>query len=143
MTDVYQIRGIPPQAVESLWRFAEPFIKRALDHTYGEISADDIRQMCINTNMQLWMISKEKRIVGAGTTQIVIYPQMKVCRLVTLAGSGFDDWMDIAHMNLELWAEAQDCAAMEAFCRKGFVPKLCEIGYTHRYSVVHKSLKGA
>lgn len=142
MDDEYQLRGIPPQAIESLWRFAEPYIKRALDHTYGEISADDIRRMCIETHMQLWMCSKEKRMVGAGTTQIVCYPQMKVCRIVTLAGSEFDQWMDIAHMNIELWAEAQGCEAMECYVRKGFVPKVCEIGYKHRYSVVHKSLKG-
>ena len=138
----YNIRGIPPQAVSDLWRFAEPYIKRALDHTYGEIAPEDIRQMCIDTNMQLWMISKDKRLVGAGTTQIVCYPQMKVFRIVTLAGAEFDQWMDVAHMNLELFAESVGCAAMECYCRKGFVPKLCEIGYRHRYSVVHKSLKG-
>src|ERR1700674_4629407 len=80
----YHIRGIPPQAVSDLWRFAEPYIKRALDHTFGEISAEDIRQMCIDTHMQLWMMNKDKRVIGAGTTQIVCYPQMKVCRIVTL-----------------------------------------------------------
>jgi hypothetical protein len=140
---LYNIRGIPPQSVNDLWRFAEPFIKRALDHTFGEVSADDIRQACENTQMQLWMITKESRVVGAGSTQIVIYPQMKVCRIVTLAGSEFDEWKDFAHMNLEMWAETQQgCSGMEAFCRKGFIPKLLEIGYRHKYSVAHKSLKG-
>ena len=138
----YNIRGIPPQAVDGLWRFAEPYIKRALDHTFGELSPEDVMKMCASSDMQLWMISKEKRIVGAGTTQIVCYPQMKVCRIVTLAGSEFDEWMDIAHMNLELWAESMGCEAMEAYVRKGFVPKLGQIGYKHRYSVCNKSLKG-
>ena len=138
----YNIRGIPPNAIEGLWRFAEPYIKRALDHTYGEISPDDIKKFCIESQMQLWMVSKEKRMVGAGTTQIVCYPQMKVCRIVTLAGAEFPEWMDIAHMNIELWAEAQGCSGMEAYVRKGFVPKLGEIGYKHKYSVCHKSLKG-
>ncbi len=138
----YNIKGIPPQAVESLWRFAEPYIKRALDHTYGEISPDDIKNFCMESQMQLWMISKEKRMVGAGTTQIVCYPQMKVCRIVTLAGTEFTEWMDVAHMNIELWAEMQGCEGMEAYVRKGFVPKLDAIGYKHKYSVCHKSLKG-
>lgn len=137
----YNIRGIPPQAVPDLWRFAEPYIKRALDHTFGEIAPEDIRQMCINTNMQLWMISKDKRLVGAGTTQIVVYPQMKAFRIVTLAGAEFDQWKDIAHMNLELFAESEGCAAIEAYVRKGFVPKLLEIGYKSKYCVMHKSLK--
>lgn len=138
----YNIKGIPPQAVSDLWRFAEPYVKRALDHTYGEVSADDLKQMCGTSNAQLWMISKGNRIMGAGTTQIVIYPQMKVCRIITLAGAEFDEWMDMTHMNLELWAETMGCTAMEAFCRRGFVPKLEGIGYKHRYSVVHKSLRG-
>lgn len=138
----YNIRGIPSQAVDGLWRFAEPYIKRALDHTYGELSTDDIQKFCSNGDMQLWMISRGTRVVGAGSTQIVCYPQMKVCRIVTLAGSEFGEWMDIAHMNLELWAESMGCDAMEAYVRKGFVPKLGQIGYKHRYSVCNKSLKG-
>lgn len=136
----YQIKGIPYQAVPGLWRWAEPFVKRALDHTFGEMTSDDIRILCEDRNMQLWLISKDNHAVGAGTTQIVIYPQMKVCRLVTLAGSEFKEWMGIAHMNIEVWAEEQGCHGLEAYVRKGFVPKLEEIGYKHRYSVVHKSL---
>lgn len=138
----YNMKGIPPRAVEELWRFAEPYIKRALDHAHGEMSPEDVMNFCKSGDFQLWMISKGKRIVGAGTTQIVIYPKKKVCRIVTLAGSEFDEWMDIAHMNLELWADSMGCVDMEVFVRKGFVPKLGKIGYKHGYSVCHKSLKG-
>lgn len=136
----YVIRGIPSKAVGELWKFAEPYVKRALDHTFGELSSEDIRQACVTEQMQLWMILHGTRIVGAGTTQIVVYPQMKVCRILTLAGSDFQEWMDFAHMNIEIWAQSMGCTGMEAFVRKGFVPKLIEIGYKHRYSVVHKSL---
>lgn len=139
----YNIKGIPHEAVEGLWRFAEPFIKRALDHTFGELSADDVRQMCINRDMQLWMVTKGNRVVGAGTTTVVLYPQMKAVRIVTLAGKEFDEWKDMAHAAIEIWADQQmQCDAIECFVRKGFVPKLLDIGYKHRYSVLHKSLKG-
>lgn len=137
----YNFRGVPVAAVEKLWHFAEPFIKRALDHTFGEISAEDVKKFCLGQDMQLWMIAKKDRVVGAGATQIVFYPQMKVCRIVALAGAEFSEWMDLAHMNVELWAVDNGCDAMEAYVRKGFVPKLKEINYRHRYSVMHKSLK--
>jgi len=127
--------------VEDLWRFAEPFVKRALDHTFGELSPDDLKNMCVRRDAQLWMIQKENRIVGAGTTTIVCYPQMKVCRIITLAGTEFDGWKDMAHAHIEIWAESNGCEAMESYVRKGFVPKLLDIGYKHRYSVVHKPLK--
>lgn len=139
---MYNIQGIPQEAVDKLWRFAEPYVKRSLEHTFGELSCDNIRDFCLGGDMQLWMIVKERRVVGAGTTQLVIYPQMKTCRVITLAGSEFDEWMDQAHMAIEVWADNMGCAAMEAYVRKGFVKKLSEIGYKHRYSVVHKSLRG-
>lgn len=139
----YNIKGIPHEAVGGLWRFAEPFIKRALDHTFGELSAENVRQMCISRDMQLWMITKGQRVVGAGTTMIVPYPQMTVCRIVLLAGSEFDQWKDMAHAFIEIWAaEMMGIDDMECYVRKGFVPKLVEMGYKHRYSVLHKKLKG-
>lgn len=137
----YNIKGIPVQAIPTFWHFAEPYIKRALDHTFGELSTENVKDLCLSRDMQLWMIAKGDRVVGAGTTQIVFYPSMKTCRIVTLAGSDFDEWMDVAHMNIELWAVQQGCDAMEAYVRKGFMPKLLEIGYKHRYSVAHKKLK--
>lgn len=139
----YNIKGIPHEGVESLWRFAEPFIKRALDHTFGELSIEDVKDKCLSRDMQLWMIAKGNRVVGAGTTMIVLHPQMKVCRIVTLAGTEFDEWKDMAHAFIEIWAdEAMGCEAVEAYTRKGFVPKLLEIGYKTRYCVMHKKLKG-
>ena len=91
--------------------------------------------------MQLWMISREdKRIVGAGTTQIITYPQQTACRIVTLAGSEFDEWREEAHAIIEAWAKDVGCNCIENYVRKGFVPKLKEMGYRHRYSVLHKDI---
>lgn len=137
----YQIRGIPVNALGKLWRFAEPFVKRALDHTFGELSCGDIESLCHDREMQLWMIVEGTKVVGAGTTQLVNYPRMRTCRIVTLAGSQFDEWMHLAHAHIEVWAVDQGCDAMECYVRKGFVPKLLGLDYKHRYSVVHKSLK--
>lgn len=138
----YLLRGIPQQAVESLWGFAEPFIKRALDHTFGEVSAEDMKRMCLSRDMQLWMVLRENRVCGAGTTMIIDHPQMKVCRIVALAGAEFKLWKDVAHMSIEVWAAEQGCVAVECYVRRGFIPALQEIGYKHQYSVAHKSLKG-
>lgn len=138
----YILRGIPQQGVEGIWRFAEPFIKRALDHTFGEVSIEDMKRLCLSRDMQLWMVLKDNRVVGAGTTMIIYHPQMKVCRIVALSGTEFKQWKDVAHMGIELWAAEQGCVAVECYVRRGFIPALQEIGYKHQYSVAHKSLKG-
>lgn len=139
--DEYNIRGLPAPVVPDLWRFAEPFVLRALEHTFGELSADDIKNLCLGRDAQLWVITKGTRVVGAGTTMLMPYPQMLVCRIITLAGNEFDAWKEMAHSQIEQWAVSQGCKDVEAYVRRGFVPKLMELGYKHRYSVVHKTLK--
>lgn len=137
----YQIRGIPYNMVKDVWQFAEPFIKRALDHTFGELSHEDVKHMCLARDMQLWMIYRsDRRMVGAGTTQIIPYPQKTACRIVTLAGTDFDAWREEAHTIIRAWGKSCGCHCMEVYVRKGFVPRMKEMGYMHRYSVMHMDI---
>lgn len=137
----YIVRGIPASFIENFWHFALPYIKRALDHAHGEVSAEDLKRKCMERDAQLWLCySADNRIVGAGTTEIVVYPQMKVCRIITLAGSGFDEWVHIADQMIEMWAVEQGCSALEALTRKGFIPKLQDVGFKYKYAVLHKRL---
>lgn len=141
MDQDYTFRGIPHTHVEHFWPFAEPFIKRALDHAHGEMSHLDLKRMCINRDAQLWICKGPQKIVGAGTTEIVLYPQKKVCRMITLAGTEFDNWMEMAHDIIAAWARTQDCQSLQAYTRTGFVPKLRKLGYRNRYCVCDKSLE--
>lgn len=139
MTD-HIMRGIPSHMVASMWHFAEPYVKRALDHTNGEFLPSDFRQMCEDRLVQLWLISKGNRVVGAITTEIVIYPHRKHCRVITLGGSNFAGWVDVADATLCEWAKNQGCAALETYVRKGLVPKLTPLAYKHKHSVLVKEL---
>lgn len=136
----YNMRGIPANAVTNFWRFAEPYIKRALDHTSGQLAAADIRALCEERAVQLWLISHGSRVVGAATTEIVVYPRRKHCRVITLAGSDFDNWIEMADTMICEWAISQDCKAVESFVRKGIVQKMNYLGYRHKYSVIVKEL---
>lgn len=137
----YLMQGIPAELVERFWPFAEPYIKRALDRAHGEFHATDFKRSCLERNLQLWLISKEKRIFGAVTTEIVVYPHRKHCRVITLAGSNFVDWVTLVDTTLDAWALAQGCDAMEAYVRKGLVPRLAPLGYKHGHSVLLKELQ--
>lgn len=137
----YYVRGVPSHMVGHFWKFAEPFIKRALDHTFGEVGIDDIQKGCMERDIQLWLISSPDKVVGAATTEIVQYPKKLVCRVITLAGAEFDEWRRQCLMLLKDWATEQGCDGIEVYVRRGFVPKLVEIGFKHKYSVCHLSLK--
>lgn len=140
MSSPYTMQGIPANLVPRFWDFAEPFIKRALDHTSGEFSHDDLKQLCLDHSIQLWLIYKEGRIFGAGTTEIVVYPQRKHCRIITLAGSDFDGWIDMAEANLLTWAKEQGCTAIEAYVRRGFMKRLQSIGYKQKHVILTKEI---
>lgn len=139
--DVYTIRGIPVPLLDRFWPFAIPYIKRALDHASGEFEVEDVKTFCTNRDMQLWLISHNaERVVGAGTTEIIIYPRRKICRIVTLSGSNFKEWASIVEPALLEWAQANGCDGMEAWVRRGFVPTLKEMGYSPKFNCVIKDI---
>lgn len=140
MNNDYNMRGIPANAVATFWHYAEPYIKRALDHTSGEVRFEDIRQLCEARDIQLWLISRGTRVVGAITTEIVQYPRRKHCRVITLGGSDFSNWVELADATLCEWAMSQKCAALETYVRKALVPKLAPLAYRHKHSVLIKEL---
>lgn len=136
----YNMRGIPANSLPVFWHFAEPYIKRALDHTSGEVTAEDIHNACLARDVQLWLISQGPRVVGAITTEIVNYPRRKHCRVITLGGTAFSEWVGLADQTLCTWAREQGCVALETYVRKALVPKLAPLAYKHKHSVLIKEL---
>jgi hypothetical protein len=135
------IRGIPANAIDRFWPFAEPYVKRALDHTSGEFTPEDVKQLCKDRVVQLWLISENSRVIAAATTEIVIYPNRKHCRIATIGGSKAPEWSELLFNGvIAEWAKEQGCVAIEAFVRKGYVPVLAEYGFKHKYSAVIKEL---
>lgn len=139
MSDIH-VRGIPAHLIDSLWHYAEHYIKRAFDHTSGEVSVEDMHQLCLERAVQLWLVSRENRVIGALTTEIVNYPHRKHCRVITVAGSNFAEWIELADNVLCAWATEQGCDALETYVRKGLVPKLADVGYRHKHSIMTKEL---
>ena len=104
------------------------------------MATEDIYKLCKEAKMQLWVIfDNDANIKGVGTTEILIHPRKKVCRIITLGGVGFDEWMHSISV-IEAWAEEKGCHAIETFCRKGFIKKLEKYGYEQTYTVLGKEL---
>ena len=98
-------------------------------------------QQLINRDMQLWIIQDEyAEILAALTTEIMIYPKKKTCRIVTLGGTELDEWVEGLLQVIETWAIDNGCEAMETACRKGFIKKIKKYGYEHTYTILGKEL---
>lgn len=140
ITPTYWVRGVPAALVETFWHYAVPYIKRALDHANGEFDPADFRSFCQSRDMQLWIVARQGRVVGAATTEVIIYPRKKTLRVVTLAGSEFEHWVHLADEAFEQFARGLGCAGVECYVRRGFVKKLEPIGYKLRHCMLLKEL---
>lgn len=136
----YWIRGIPAPLVETFWHYAAPYVKRALDYANGEFDTNDFRAACQARDMQLWLVARPERVVGAITTEISVYPHRKHLRVITLAGTEFSEWKPLADATLVDFAKAHGCDALECYTRSGFVKKLEPLGYKMRHCVLIKEL---
>lgn len=136
----FHIRAIPIDLIERFWPFAEPYIKRALDHSNGEVPPSYIKQLCLEGAAQLWLISENNRVIAAVTADVVTYPTRKHARIITIAGSRAPEWTGDVVTILEDWARSQNCDSIETYCRKGYVPTFSTYGYKYKYAIVVKDL---
>ena len=131
------VSGIPSSKVNDVWDRCKKFIEMGNNKSQQEMNVDDIYQKLLTTDMQLWMVfSEDAEIVSVLTTEVVLYPRMKTCRIVTLGGKDMDDWVEQFLEVLEEWALENDCV-----CRKGFIKKLEKYGYEHTYTILTKKLQ--
>ena len=135
------ISGIMSYQIDDVWTECKKYIELGNNKSQEEMSIEDIYNNCKDKDMQLWIVFKDDmQIQAVLTTQVIDYPQKRVCRIVTCGGQSMDEWTDTVLNTLEDWAEAQACHAMETVCRKGFIKKLKNFGYEHTYTILGKEL---
>ena len=135
------ISGIMSYQIDDVWTECKKYIELGNNKSQEEMSVEDIYNNCKDKDMQLWIVFKDDmQIQAVLTTQVIDYPQKRVCRIVTLGGQSMDEWTDTVLSTLEEWAEAQACHAMETVCRTGFIKKLKSFGYEHTYTILGKEL---
>ena len=136
------VSGIQSSKVNDVWDRCKKFIEMGNNKSQQEMNVDDIYEKLLTTDMQLWIVfSEDAEIVSVLTTEIVIYPRVKTCRIVTLGGKDMDDWVEQFLKMLEEWALENNCEAMETACRKGFIKKLEKFDYEHTYTILTKKLQ--
>lgn len=140
-TKTYTVRGIPVELLGRMWPYAKPFIKRALDHATGEFTVDDLHQFAQRSQLQLWLVHDGTQVCGAATTELVRFPSRSRLRVLTVAGREFDLWALELDRKLSEWALTYGCDGIEAYVRRGFVPKLRAGGYKLRSCMVYRPLQ--
>ena len=125
---------VPQEDLHIVWNEVEPLIKKALDDTY---TARDILDGLVKNAFQLF-ISWENKVESAVITEVIQYPQKKVCRYFLAGGSNMNNWLEPIQQEIEKFAKYNQCDAIEVAGRKGWLRKLK--GYEQKIYLMSKKL---
>ena len=125
---------VPQEDLHIVWNEVEPLIKKALDDTY---TARDILDGLVKNAFQLF-ISWEDKVESAVITEVIQYPQKKVCRYFLAGGSNMNNWLEPIQQEIEKFAKYNQCDAIEVAGRKGWLRKLK--GYEQKIYLFTKEL---
>jgi len=133
------IEGILSKDIDMWWGYVDEYIKSALEYGIDEYTSDDIRELCKNKQMQLW-IKFDKNVQGAFVTQILKYPQMNILLVLLLSGKEFKIWRNETDELLQRYGKENDCKYIELFGRKGWGNYLKDINYKEQVRVYSKEI---
>lgn len=120
-----------------IWPKVAHLVRPAIEYVDSGFSEDDIRNRLIVADMQLWVVGDYQ---AACVTQIVVYPQHKVCLVVALGGDGMDEWFGELMDQVEDWARQMGCRYVEEYGRKGWLRVGKKRGYEELYVVMRKAV---
>lgn len=115
-----------------VWRAVLPFLSPAIERANGIFTEDDIFNLLLEGQMQLFVGGK-----AAIVTEIWKFPRLKVCRVV-LAGGDLEE-IRRKQPAFEAWAKARGCSRIEIDGRDGWARAL--VGYQKVRVVLQKELR--
>ena len=129
---------VQPEDIAYIWEEVAPLLNRVKEHSEGEAEPDDFLEPLTHGHMQLWIATEDKQMHSAMITQIIVYPQKKVLRVISIAGSDFRRLYEFNDM-VESFAIKTGCSGMELWGRRGWKKLLPD--WESNYIVYSKDLK--
>ena len=112
--------GISKHHIPQIWDVVAPMLQKAINKSQKDYSVDDIFNFLMSDDMQLWAWLEDKKIIACCISQIVNYPQRKVCQLPYIAGSGLRRFLEAEEIIIK-WAKMNDCTQLEGCARDGWL----------------------
>jgi hypothetical protein len=139
---IYQVE---PQHVDLVWSSVEPLLKKPLETGLEEVGLDDIKEWLKNQRQQLWLFldEEEQKIIGACTTQIIIYPNKRHLQihLVGAKKNKLGEWMKEWPSVAADFCKKNNISNIEVMAyRRGWEKLLSNKGYKKYYTVLVKEM---
>ena len=125
--------------IENVWPLARDLVQLACD-TNGAFDAEDIKALCKQGAMQLWLVLGENdEVLATVVTELRIYPNYKVCDARIVTGRDMHKWQHHVK-DLETWAKGKGCKKIELFARPGWEKIMKPKGYAKSHVQLEKEL---
>ena len=140
---IYQVE---PKHVDVIWPYVIELLEKSLESSLGENSLEDIKNWIKSKVQQLWLIldSKENKIIGACTTQIIHYSNTNHLRMELAATdkNTMDQWIDEWYLVTKKFCKKHNISYVEIIAqRDGWIRLLKNKGYKKYYTVLVKDMK--
>jgi hypothetical protein len=130
----YQVQ---PQFLGEIEEEVFPLLQAWERITDGELSAEDVVELTLRGDMQMFVVHTSAAIKLVYFTELVQYPLMKVLRLVGIAGERALGTLKFLPA-LECWAKANGATAIEGFFTDEAVAYGARMGLRPMYTLMRK-----
>ena len=127
--------------------YVSHLLKKSLEYNDGEYLIEDIYSSLLDGRLTLWVgcSEEQKRIVFAGTTAIIKYPQYNVLEVVHVEGESnkFIKYIeDIWNKDSELmkYAKVNNLKRINISGRSGWIRVLGKVGFKKSYTALTKDI---
>ncbi len=125
-----QFKGVAAEQIPAVWPYVEKLIAEALNRGEPCFGPEEAKQFLLTGGWQLWVAYDGGRVLLACCSEILNYPNRKVCTLPIVTGQDRDEWIE--HLKtIETWAAAQGCTLMKVTARPGWRRILKDYRWTH------------
>ena len=136
----FTVDGVRAPIPDDIWQLVEPMLERAIRDDGIRMGTEDFHGWLNQGAMQLWIACSPDELVACAVTEIVIYPRMKACCIVMLAGRAIQAWAQQGFDMIDRWAMSKGCAVIEVHGRRGFERLLKPHGFKHTHSVMERRI---
>lgn len=120
-SDAISVQHLLPELLPYYWEVVQPLLQKAVDETSGELTTDDVYLRLQNRLMQLLVVVDHEKIIAAGVTEVVDYPQFRKLRVVLLGGKEAKNWRSAFMDMLDVGGRAVGAKEIEWCGRRGWV----------------------
>jgi hypothetical protein len=115
-----QISLVPPEYGVQVWPKVRGYIARAVEHSGGRFTPEDVLESVVDGTYQLWIAFEGQDVVGVTATFFTEYPRCKVLTVTFTGGERLREWSHLMLNTLRAWGKDHGCDRIESVGRPGW-----------------------